>query len=115
MSYGFCGFRRCSSIIEPEGFTWRLVVFRFGPAAIFNLAVQILYTLSMANLSASVATALSAPTVAISYIFSWLFLKQPLLMIKVGARPPTQRRFVYAWYLGGIRNSSVCWGCIDNL
>ncbi|XP_055356868.1 uncharacterized protein LOC129601969 [Paramacrobiotus metropolitanus] len=75
--------RRCKSIIGEDGITWRLVVYRFGPAAIFNLAVQILYTLSMANLTASVATALSAPSVAVSYLFSWFFLKQPALALKI--------------------------------
>ncbi|XP_055328641.1 putative thiamine transporter SLC35F3 [Paramacrobiotus metropolitanus] len=75
---------RCEAICGEQGLlTWRVIIFKLFPATFFNLLVQIAYTLGIANLTTSVASALTPLAVSTSYIMTWLFLKHKLLAVKV--------------------------------
>ncbi|XP_055329086.1 solute carrier family 35 member F4-like isoform X2 [Paramacrobiotus metropolitanus] len=75
--------RRGKDICGEDGLSVKTIFFKFFPPMVFSLLSQLTYTLALSNLSTSMASALTPPSVAISYILSWLFLKHRLLLIKI--------------------------------
>ncbi|OQV12942.1 hypothetical protein BV898_12777 [Hypsibius exemplaris] len=74
--------KRCLAVCG-EDLRFRVLLVKFLPATIFNLVVQITYTLGIQNLTASLASALTPPAVATSYIMAFLFLHNRIIAMKI--------------------------------
>lgn len=79
-------FRRCRAVCGRDGLTFRIIVVKFFPPMILSLGSQLAYTFALSYLTTSMASALTPPAVATSYLLSWAFLKQRLLTVKVSAQ-----------------------------
>ncbi|OQV11791.1 putative Solute carrier family 35 member F4 [Hypsibius exemplaris] len=76
-------FKRCLAVCGEAGLSMQSIVYQFCPALFANLAAQILYTVGVRYLTASLASALGPPAIGTSYLLSWICLRTKLLTIKI--------------------------------
>ena len=57
---------------------------KFGPLVLVTISLQVVWIVGHVYVPSSLMAALGSFTVAISYLLSWLVLKNRMLIVKVG-------------------------------